>query len=68
MSVKTRCLYLFDTCKFSDAKMDKSSSSEKFFPPLDLNGVTDDLLENKIASSRRVSRSDGGGGGPYVLR
>ena len=47
--VKTGCLKYLDSYRFSDASLDKNSTTLKFFSSLDANGMEDDLFKRKLA-------------------
>ena len=49
ISVKIGCLKFFDSYRFSDASLDKSSATLKSFRSLDAKGMEDDFLKRKLA-------------------
>ena len=49
ISVKIGCLKFLESYRFLDASLDKLSTTLKFFPSLDANGMKDDLFKRKLA-------------------
>ena len=48
ISVTIGCLKFLDSYRFLDASLDKLSTTLKYFPSLDANGMEDDLFKRKL--------------------
>ena len=57
ISVKIGCLKVLDSYRFLDASFDKLSTTLKFFPSLDANGMEDDLFKRTLAYPYEKSKN-----------